>query len=66
MQLQTQPTQVFTVFGGYALEGNGDYFPPNSGRSNNQVVCNTEKMESAGALPEAARLCQQHQYSRAA
>jgi hypothetical protein len=66
MHLQTQPTQVFTVFGGYVLEGNGDYFPLNSGRSNSQVLCDTEKMESAGALPEAARHCQQYQYSMAA
>jgi hypothetical protein len=27
MHLQTQPTQVFTVFGGYVLERKGGYFP---------------------------------------
>jgi hypothetical protein len=30
MHLQTQPTQVFTVFGSYVLEGDGDYFPRRS------------------------------------
>jgi hypothetical protein len=55
MHLQTQPTQVFTVFGSYVLEGDGDYFPLNSGRSNSQYRCDTGKMELADALPEAAR-----------
>jgi hypothetical protein len=32
MQLQTQPTQVFTVFGSYVLEGDGDYFPRRNAR----------------------------------
>jgi hypothetical protein len=27
MHLQTQPTQVFTVFGSYVLEGDREYFP---------------------------------------
>jgi hypothetical protein len=66
MHLQTQPTQVFTVFGNYVLEGNADYFPRNSGRSNSQDLCDTEKMKSVDALPEAARHCQQYQYSMAA
>ena len=30
MHLQTQPTQVFTVFGSYVLEGDADYFPRRS------------------------------------
>lgn len=66
MHLQTQPTQVFTVFGNYVLEGNADYFPRTSGRSNSQDLCDAEKMKLAGALPEAARQCQQYQYSMAA
>jgi hypothetical protein len=66
MHLQTQPTQVFTVFGNYVLEGNPDYFPRNSGRSNSQHLCDTEKMKSADALLEAARQCEQYQYSMAA
>lgn len=66
MHFQRQPTQVFTVFGSYVLEQHGDYSHLNSGRSNSQHLCDTEKMESAGALPEAARHCQQYQYSMAA
>lgn len=27
MRLQTQPTQVFTVFGSYVFEGRREYFP---------------------------------------
>jgi len=66
MHLQTQPTQVFTVFGNYVLEGNADYFPRNSGRSNSQDLCDTEKMKSADALLDTARQCQHDQYSMAA
>ena len=66
MHFETQPTQVFTVFGNYVLEQHGDYSPLNSGRCNSQDRCDTEKMESAGALAEAARHCQQYQYSMAA
>ena len=49
MHLQTQSTQVFTVFGNYVLEWRGDYSLLNSGRSNSQDRCDTGKMESADA-----------------
>jgi hypothetical protein len=32
MYLQTQPTQVFTVFGSYVLEGDADYLPRRNAR----------------------------------
>jgi hypothetical protein len=58
MHFQTQPTQVFTVFGSYTFERQRDYFPLNSGRSNSQDVCDAEKMAPAGVILEAARQCQ--------
>jgi hypothetical protein len=66
MHIQTQPTQFFTVFGSYVIEGDAGYFPLKSGRFDSQDHCNAEKMEPAGALPEAARHCHQYQYSMAA
>ena len=37
MQRQTQPTQVFTVFGSYVLDERQEgYFPATSGRSDSQ------------------------------
>ena len=66
MHIQTQPTQVFTVFGSYVFEQHRDDSPLNSGQSNSQDRCDTGKMESADALLEAARHCQQYQYSMAA
>jgi hypothetical protein len=32
MRFQIQPTQVFTVFGSYVLEGDEDFFPRRNAR----------------------------------
>ena len=59
MQLQTQPTPVFTVFGSYVPERQGDYFPLYNGRTNGEGRFDTGKIEPADALLEPARQCQQ-------
>ena len=54
MHFQTSPTQIFTVFGSYPIDPQGDYFPSNSGESNSQGRHDTSKMGSADAFLEAA------------
>lgn len=48
MHHQTQPTQVFTVFGSYVLDG--DCSRNENARSSNQVRCDTRKAEMTDAL----------------
>jgi hypothetical protein len=55
MHFQTSPTQIFTVFGSYPVDSQGDYFPSNSGGSNSQDRYDTSKMGPADAFLEAAR-----------
>ena len=59
MHHQTYPTQVFSVFGGYPIGTEGDYFPSTIGRPDSKDRCDTTKKGSAAVLPEAARECQQ-------
>jgi hypothetical protein len=56
MHNQTYPTQVFSVFGGYTIGPQGDYFPSNCGRPNSQDSRDAITMGSAAVLPEAAFL----------
>lgn len=59
MHHQTQPPQIFTVFGGYPIGPQGDYFPSTIDRPDSEDRCDTTKMGWAAVLPEAARECQE-------
>ena len=48
MHHQTYATQVFSVFGSYIPERQGDYLPVNSARPNSQDIHYPEKMRSVG------------------
>jgi hypothetical protein len=54
MHFQTSPTQIFTVFGSYPVDSQGDYFPSNSAESNSQGRHDASKMGSTDAFPEPA------------
>jgi hypothetical protein len=53
MHSQTHPTQVFTVFGSYVLDGDTSKFE--NARSSNQVRCDARKVELNDALRETVR-----------
>ena len=53
MRTQTPPTQVFTVFGSYLLDGNTSKFE--SSRTSNQIRCDARKAELTDALRETVR-----------
>jgi len=50
----SQPTQIFTVFGSYVLDG--DYVRTNNARSGSEARYVTRNAEAANASREAARL----------
>jgi hypothetical protein len=47
------PTQIFTVFGSYVLDG--DYHRNGNSRSCNQIRCDVRKAEFADILRQAVR-----------
>jgi hypothetical protein len=53
MHSQTHPTQVFTVFGSYVLDGDTCKFE--NARPSNQIRCDARKAELTNALRETVR-----------
>ena len=50
MHHQTQPPQIFTVFGSYPIGPQGDYFPSNSSRPDSEDRRGTTKVGSAAVV----------------
>ena len=53
MHTQTHPTQLFTVFGSYVLDGDTSKFE--NCRTSNQIRCDACKAELTDALRETVR-----------
>jgi hypothetical protein len=59
MHHQTEPRQIFTVFGSYPIGPQGDYFPSNCDLPKREDRLDATKLGSAVVLPETAPECKE-------